>query len=115
MAAGLVWEAGGTRPLFTVDASSASLLVFNLLDGLFTLLFLQLGLAAEANPLMRLFYEVDPVAFMLSKIALVHAGFALLSWQRNHWVARASIHGGAVLYAGIVAYHLAFLVRTNAL
>ena len=40
-----------------MSPASVALLVLNLLDGLFTLIFLQLGVAEELNPLMRLAYE----------------------------------------------------------
>ncbi len=91
--------------------AAAALLVLNLLDGLFTLWFLQLGVAEEANPLMRAAYEHSPVAFMMLKLAVVHAGVALLTLGGQATAARVALKAGMLLYAGIVAYHLTFLAR----
>jgi hypothetical protein len=91
-----------------------ALLVLNLLDGLFTLSFLQLGLAEEANPLMRMAYERSPVMFMGSKLAIVHAGVLMLWVNRNAAAARAALQVGVLLYGAIVAYHLSFLLAVVA-
>jgi hypothetical protein len=91
--------------------SSAALLVFNLLDGIFTMAFLQLGVAEEANPLMAWAYEASPLTFMALKLLFVHVGLWVLSRNRVLAAARAAIHLGALLYAALVAYHLAWAAR----
>jgi hypothetical protein len=89
---------------------AAAVLFLNLLDGLFTLTFLQLSLAEEANPLMRMAYSLSPLAFMISKLAVVHGGVLLL-WIHQRWsAARAALQAGVYLYAAIVVYHLSFMV-----
>lgn len=95
---------------FGLATSLVALLVLNLLDGLFTLSFLQLGLAEEANPLMRWAYERSPLAFMASKLLLVHLGAWMLWINRHSEAARAALAAGVLLYAGIVAYHCSFLL-----
>jgi hypothetical protein len=90
--------------------SPALLLLLNLLDGFFTLMFLQLKVAEEANPLMKMAYNHSPLAFMLLKLAVVHAGVALLWANRETKVARTAMNAGVLLYAVIVAYHLSFLL-----
>lgn len=90
--------------------SAAAVLFLNLLDGLFTLTFLQLHLAEEANPLMRVAYSHSPLAFMLIKLAVVHAGVLLLWANRRCTAARIALQAGVYLYAAIVVYHLSFLV-----
>ena len=98
-------------PEWTITRSSAALLFFNLLDGLFTLLFLQLGVAEEANPLMRWAYEGSPLWFMVTKLTAVHFGVMLLALHRHSNAARHALRAGAALYAAIVAYHLFFMAR----
>ncbi|HLL54562.1 MAG TPA: DUF5658 family protein [Myxococcaceae bacterium] len=93
-----------------VPWSAALLLLLNLLDGFFTLTFLQLKVAEEANPLMKLAYNHSPLSFMVLKLAVVHAGVALLWANRHAKVARTAMNAGVFLYAVIVAYHLSFLL-----
>jgi hypothetical protein len=90
--------------------SAALLLFLNLLDGFFTLTFLQMKVAEEANPLMKMAYNHSPLAFMILKLAVVHAGVALLWANRGTKVARTAMNAGVLLYAVIVAYHLSFLL-----
>lgn len=80
--------------------------VLNLLDAVFTLSFVQAGLAEEANPLMESALAVSPVLFMLAKLSLVSLGVALLWRMRGHRVAAFGILGAAIVYFLVVAYHL---------
>ncbi|MBZ4418993.1 DUF5658 family protein [Myxococcus sp. RHSTA-1-4] len=107
-ARGAAW---GSRASFYVSPASVALLMLNLLDGLFTLLFLQLGVAEELNPLMRAAYEQSPLFFMFSKLLIVNAGLCLLCLHRRLRASRIAIRAGAVVYAIIVVYHLAFLTH----
>ncbi len=106
-----VWRGLGGESTKAVTRSSAALLFFNLLDGLFTLTFLQLDVATEANPVMRLAYQGSPVAFMLAKLLLVSVGLLVLCSHHHLRTARLAIHGAAAIYAAIVAYHLSFVLR----
>jgi len=115
MAAASEWEHGqglvkGGQLPSEFPRSPAALLFLNLLDGFFTLTFLQLKVAEEANPLMRLAYDHSPLAFMVLKLAVVNAGVALLWAHRESRVARGALLAGVFLYALIVAYHLSFLL-----
>jgi hypothetical protein len=96
---------------FHITPAAALLVVLNLLDGLFTLTFLQLEVAEELNPLMRLAYEHSPLAFMASKVAIVSAGLSLLCLHRALRLSERAIQAGAALYACIDVYHLAFLAH----
>lgn len=87
---------------------SVLVLVGNLVDGLCTLVLLQLNLAREANPLMAWVYGVSPVSFMVTKLGLVQFGLLLLWMQRHLLAARVGVQVGAAVYAGIVLYHVAF-------
>lgn len=63
---------------------------------------------------MRWAYEGSPLWFMVSKLAAVHVGVMLLAFHRDSNAARTALKAGAMLYAGIVAYHLVFLARVLA-
>jgi hypothetical protein len=103
--------AGAADAAFAFRPVTAALLLLNLLDGLFTLLFLQLELARELNPLMRVAYEASPLSFMALKLGIVHFGVYVLCLHQELPVARVALRGGVVLYAAIVAYHLAFVAH----
>ncbi len=96
---------------FYLSPASVALLVLNLLDGLFTLTFLQLDVAEELNPLMRVAYEGSPLLFMLAKLVIVNAGLTLLCVHRGLRASRLAIRAGALIYAVINVYHLAFLAH----
>jgi hypothetical protein len=107
-ARGAAW---GSRASFYLSPASVALLMLNLLDGLFTLFFLQLGVAEELNPLMRAAYEQSPLFFMFSKLLIVNIGLWLLCLHRRLKASRIAIRAGAVVYGIIVVYHLAFLTH----
>jgi hypothetical protein len=103
-----VWAGLGS---FYISPASVALLVLNLLDGLFTLTFLQLDVAEELNPLMRVAYEGSPLLFMVAKLVIVNAGLCLLCVHRGLRASRLAIRAGALIYAIINVYHLAFLAH----
>jgi hypothetical protein len=93
---------------------SVLLLVGNLLDGLCTLVLLQLELAQEANPLMAWMYGMSPLSFMVAKLAMVQFGLVLLWAHRHVKAAQVALQVAAGAYAAIVIYHVAFVVRLSA-
>lgn len=93
---------------------SVLLLVGNLLDGLCTLVLLQLNLAREANPLLAWVYAISPVSFMVMKLAMVQSGLLLLWMHRHVKAAQIALQVSAGTYAAVVMYHVAFVVRLNA-
>ena len=96
---------------FYISPASVALLLLNLLDGLFTLTFLQMDVAEELNPLMRAAYESSPLVFMVAKLIIVNAGLTLLCMHRGLRASRLAIRAGALIYAVINVYHLAFLTH----
>jgi hypothetical protein len=89
-------------------------LVMNLLDGIFTLTFLQWGVADELNPFMAWAYVCSPGLFLGVKLITVQtAVVALLALARLR-LARAGLLLSAALYLGIVVYHLTFLFEVFA-
>jgi hypothetical protein len=99
----------------SLRARMMALLLLNLADALFTLAFLQLHLAEEANPLMAAAYAGSPVLFLVVKLALVHGGALLLWIHRSSAAARAALAAGVALYGAIVVYHCSFAARLIAL
>jgi hypothetical protein len=90
---------------------SMLILVLNLMDALFTLAYLQLNLAEEANPLMSLAYRSSPVGFVVIKLAMVQLGIMILHLNRQFRAAQYALNLGAAVYAGIVSYHVAFIAH----
>lgn len=97
--------------VFELSTPAVVLLVLNLLDGLFTTAYLHLGVAEEANPLMRLAWEVSPLLFMGVKLAVVSAGVAVLCAHRGTRLADVALKLAVGLYAVILVWHLAFLAH----
>jgi hypothetical protein len=102
------WKAAhpaDTRTLLLYLFASATL-ILNLLDAILTLGAVNAGLAVEANPLMANLLDSSPVGFVLTKTTLVSLGLILLWRHRGRGMAAAGIVGSALLYGGIVAYHV---------
>jgi hypothetical protein len=70
-----------------------------------------MDVAQELNPLMRLAYEHSPLLFMGAKLLIVSAGLSLLCLHRSLRASRLAIRAGALIYAVINVYHLAFLAH----
>jgi hypothetical protein len=85
---------------------AASILVFNLIDGILTLAVVDLGLATEANPLMDATLQWGGVPFMLVKTSLVSLGVYLLYRRRERPLAAGALFGLSAVYAALVAYHV---------
>ena len=102
---------GARGGVLVPSASAVTLLFLNLLDGLFTLAFLQLGYADEANPLMRAAYDASPLGFMFLKLAVVNAGVLLLATYSASRLAALAQKVALAVYAVIVTWHLAFVAH----
>ena len=84
-------------------------LVLNLLDALFTLLWVRAGLAREANTLLDELVNEHAVGFVLTKLLLVSGGSWLLWQRRERPLAVIAIFIAFVLYYLVVLYHLQYL------
>lgn len=82
-----------------------STLALNLVDGLFTLLWVQGGVAEEANPLLTDLVEGRPELFLLVKLVLVAAGLWILWRKREHRLAAAATYFCFMVYYAIVLFH----------
>ena len=85
---------------------SSAVVILNLLDAVFTMIYTNAGYAAEANPLMSVALASTPVVFVLAKLSLVSLGVLLLWRVRHRTFAAVGIAASAATYALIVAYHL---------
>lgn len=85
---------------------AAAVLVLNLADALFTLIYIHAGMAAEANPLMETALGGGAVSFMMVKLTLVSLGVLLLFRLRRRRSASMALVGTAVAYSSVVLYHL---------
>jgi len=84
----------------------AAALVLNLLDAIFTMVFVAEGRASEANPLMAQVLNNSPVLFVLTKTALVSLGLTLLWRLRSRGTAVVGALVTLATYVSINAYHL---------
>ena len=84
-----------------------AVLVLNLLDALFTLVWVRWGYAREANDLIADLANQNALLFVIVKLSLVSLGSWLL-WNRRH-------HAAAVIaiFISFVAYYLILLVHLS--
>ena len=91
-----------------------AVLVFNLLDALFTLVWVRTGHAIEANALMRNLVNDSAIGFMLAKLGIVSLGSLLLWRNRRRPLAVVSIFVAFLAYYLVLVYHIeysSFIVR----
>ena len=85
------------------------ILGLNLLDALFTLAWVTLGVAKEANPLLETLVRDHPVVFIVVKLGLVAGGSWLLWTHRNRPLAVVGIFVGFLTYYGLLLFHVGYL------
>jgi hypothetical protein len=83
-----------------------AVLLLNLADAVFTLLWVHTGIAIEANALLSDLVERKAVTFALVKMALVSFGVLLLWRHRERPLATFGIGLTCFAYHGLFAYHL---------
>ena len=96
--------ATATPPILRVLV--VALVILNLLDAVFTLTWVQLGVATEANVLLAGVLDTSAVGFMLVKIGLVSLGVELLWRQRRRPLAVVGLVVCFVAYNTLLVYHL---------
>jgi hypothetical protein len=84
------------------------LLVLNLLDGIFTLVWVQYFYAEEYNLMLRDLAQGDMVLFMLVKLTLVSLGAIFLWRNRSHPLAVIAIFFAFLAYYLVLLYHLRY-------
>jgi hypothetical protein len=89
-----------------LTAVAGTILVLNLLDGIFTLLFVTSGAAVEANPLMEVLLSHGALSFMIVKHMLVSLGILLLLRMSSNRLAKVGLCSVLPIYALLIAYHV---------
>lgn len=89
-----------------MSVAAAAVIVLNLADAVFTLLYVHAGLAREANPFMESALGGGSLTFMIVKLALVSLCVLLLVRLRARPAASAALVGSAIAYFWLFAYHL---------
>ncbi len=84
-------------------------LALNLLDAIFTLIWINAGLAREANPLLDPLVGAHPVAFAAVKLGLVAGGSFLLWRYRFRPLAVVGIFLVFIAYYLLLLYHIGYL------
>ncbi|KPK63526.1 MAG: hypothetical protein AMS21_06655 [Gemmatimonas sp. SG8_38_2] len=84
------------------------ILWLNLLDAVFTLLWVRTGMAVEANALLRDLAHENAIAFVLAKLGLVSLGSLFLWRYRRHPLAVVAIFGAFLVYYLILLHHLQY-------
>ena len=86
-----------------------AVLVLNLIDAVFTVMWYTSGAATEANPFMAVLLAWGPLPFVLGKILIVSAGSWLLWRRRRRPLAVICIFFAFMVYYFILLYHLGAL------
>lgn len=106
--AGFRLEVGTPQHFHWLSAIVKWVLVLNLIDAVLTLLWVRLGLAAEANTLIDELVAHHAVLFVGVKLTLVGLGSWLLWNRRESPLAVVGIFLAFIAYYGIVAYHIQY-------
>lgn len=83
-----------------------AVVVANLLDAVFTMFWVEAGIATEANALMAAVLERSAVGFTIIKLAVVSLGVLVLWRLRNRSrLAVPGLVGCCVAYSSLMLYH----------
>ena len=86
-----------------------AIIVLNVLDAIFTLVWVQAGLAKEANVFLQDLVSNNTILFMVVKLVLVSLGSFLLWRYRKHPFAVVGLFFVFMVYYYLLLYHLSFL------
>ncbi len=96
------------------NAKDVALLVFiltlNLLDALFTLLWIQRG-GGEANPFMAYMLELGDEFFLAQKCFVVGVWLVLLTIHKNFKLARVGLYALAAVYTALLIGHITLVTQ----
>jgi len=83
---------------------------FNLADGLLTLLWVYMGIAEEANPVMSFFLDMGPFYFLSVKIFVVATLLYFIHGFYDVLLARALVLLVLLSYLFVIGIHMRLLV-----
>ncbi len=83
------------------------LVILNMVDAIFTLWYLNLGVAEEANPILSYYYAIHPCFFVLVK-NILFSGSIYILYRRllSHRLAPMLVTTITALYGLVIVYHL---------
>ena len=84
----------------------SAIILFNLLDIIFTLTMVDLGFATEANPFMLQVMEKSYLAFSFIKLSLVSLCCFLLWRLRDYELANLATFFCFLTYSFLILYHI---------
>jgi formate hydrogenlyase subunit 3/multisubunit Na+/H+ antiporter MnhD subunit len=102
-------EIGTPQHFRWLEGIVRTVLVLNLADALFTLVWIRSALASEANPLLRDLAHGHPAAFVGVKTALVGLASWLFWRHRQRPLAVVAIFLAFGVYYALLLAHLGFL------
>ena len=85
-----------------------AILLLNIFDAFFTLIWLQRG-GAEGNPAMAWLLEIGVGPFLIQKCLVVGAWLLLLVIHKNFRIARLGLWSLAGIYSLLILYHFALI------
>ena len=88
-----------------------SLLVLNLFDAICTFIWVTMGYAEEANPLMDYIISTHPPMFILYKVTIVSLGVLLLWRLRDQAFCRIATVPALAVYVAVGIIHATFIVK----
>src|SRR5437763_1639370 len=86
---------------------ASAIVILNLLDAAFTLVYTNAGLATEGNPMMQGPLAASPLLFMIAKLSLVSLCVFLLWRLGQRKSAMVGLASATAMYAILMCYHLA--------
>jgi hypothetical protein len=89
---------------------TVGIVIFSSLDALFTLLHIESG-AEEINPLMRLALLGGLPIFLGLKTWGTGLGALFLAMHQNFHISWIALHGVAIAYGTLLAYHAILFLR----
>lgn len=84
----------------------AGILLFNVIDGILSIVWILSGKAIETNPFLETLINQHPLLFMVTKLTLVVLGVILLWRLKHHPLAIVSIFIVFLLYYYVLLIHL---------
>jgi hypothetical protein len=85
------------------------IIILNLLDTVFTLIWVKKGIAEEANIILKNIVNNSPVGFVFVKIVLVSFGSLLLWRYRSHPFAIIGLVFAFIIYSLVLIYHMHYV------
>ena len=97
--------------LLSIKRQLRIIIILSLFDMLMTLIWVNAGLATEANPVMDYVLSKSNMTFAVTKLGLTLGSAWLLNRFKNNLLAKMAVPFILLVYLGIGGYHLVELLR----